>query len=99
MAVGVNMHQHELLAEWKRMLIIFSEQRQQTDGQNRGGDLHGALGEAHLRLSSLGWGCGLGRGHWWQGRTGTAAQNGGGAEADWTAGLGEVQQKDRVTVL
>lgn len=99
MAVAVNMQQHERLAEWKQMLIIFSMQREQTDGQNRGGDLHGALGEAHLRLSSLGRGRGLGQGHWWQGRTGTAAQNGGGADAEGTAGLGEVQEEDRVTVL
>lgn len=99
MAVAVNVQQHELLAECKQMLIIFSEQREQTDGQNRGGDLHGALGEAHLRLSSLGRDWGLGQGHRWEGRTGTAAQNGGGADADGTAGLGEVQEEARLTAL
>lgn len=99
MAVAVNMQQRELLAELAQMLIIFSEQKEQTDGQNGGGDLHGALGEAHLRLSSLGRDCGLGQGHRREGRTRTAAQNGGGPDADGTAGLGEVEEEDGVTVL
>lgn len=81
------------------MPIIFRGQKEQTDGQNRGGDLHGALGEARLRLSSLGRDCRLGQGHRWEGRAGTAAQNGGGADADGTTGLGEVQQEDGVAVL
>lgn len=99
MAVAVNMQQHELLAEGKQMLLIPSEQKEHTNGQNRGGDLHGALGEAHRRLSSLGRECGLAKGHWWEGRTRTAAQNGGGADADGTAGLGETEEEGRVAVL
>lgn len=81
------------------MRIIFGEPKEHTDGQNRGGDLHGALGEAHLGLSSLGRGYGLGQRHRGEGRTRTAAQNGGGADADGTAGLGEVQEEGRVTVF
>lgn len=50
MAVAVNVQQDELLVKFKKMLIIFNEQKEQTDGQNSGVDLRGALGEARLSL-------------------------------------------------